>query len=435
MSASEYVPGTPNKESQKMGHTRTLVLFAGAALGLGATVASAQNSLDQSRAYQSELSADAAGRTSLLSAAQPTGHDDKGFFMSDGTGNYRLNVGGYEQFRYVANWRSSSGASPDHSFTGGFQSARTRLIFNGNIVNPDLTFRIEADVSRATGTFGLMDSYGQYKLSNGWSVKWGQYKLPLLREELVPDTCQLTVERSITNAVFTQTRSQGIEANYETDSWRVYLDVSDGLRTLNTDLGVAAQADWAFTGRAEWKWAGDWKQFRQFTSWQNADTAAMLGLAGHYQHGGGTGVTTPVNVAEYTMDASVLGNGWNVFGAGIGRHTKPSGGGGSSTDDFGVVAQGGVFVSSKDELFGRYDGVLPDSSRAPLDKIFHTVTAGWNHYFAENSQAAKFTADVEWNLTRTTENALITTPNSAAGLLTDSKSNQVALRLQFQLVF
>jgi len=422
-----------------MGHSRTLVLFAGAALGLGAAVASAQTSLDQSRAYQSELSADAAGRTSLLSAAQPTGHDDKGFFMSDGTGNYRLNVGGFEQFRYLGNWRSSSGAAPDHSYTGGFQNRRTQLIFNGNIVNPDLTFRVQTEFSRSTGAAVLLDSFGQYKMDNGWAVKWGQYKLPLLREELVGDIYQLAAERSIVNSIFTQNRSQGIEANYEADAWRIYLDFSDGINTLNTDIGSSAQADWAFTGRVEWKWAGDWKQFRQFTSWQNAEYGGMLGLAGHYQHGGGTGATMPFNVAEYTADVSMVGNGWNAFAAGIGNYVKPTGGGGSATTDFGLVAQAGIFLTSKDELFIRYDGVFPDTDR-PAHKDFHTVTPGWNHYFVENSQAIRFTADVQWNLNRTTGNELVdaggTGPlNTANGLFADSKSNQVALRLQFQLVF
>jgi hypothetical protein len=364
-------------------------------------------------------------------------------------------VGGFTQFRYVANFRSSEGAEPEKSFTSGFQNRRTQLILNGNIINPDLTFRVQQEFSRSGGGAGLLDAFGQYKMDNGWAVKWGQFKAPLLREELVSDTYQLAADRSIMNTVFTQGRTQGIELNYEADAWRGYFSFNDGLQTANTDfnsggfgtvptgLATPGEADWGLTARGEFKWAGDWKQFRDFTSWQQEPYAGMVGVAGHYQHGGGTGAlggsTTEVNVAEATIDASMEGNGWNAYAAAIYRHIDPRGSlaDGSNLDDFGFLIQGGIFVSPQAELFARWDGVWADKDYLGDDsrKLFHEATVGVNYYFSEKSHAAKFTADAIWAFNETEDRPLIQTPDTAAAILPSSENDQAAVRLQFQLVF
>ena len=60
-----------------------------------------------------------------------------------------------------------------------------------------------------------MSATNSAAFANGWKAQWGQFKLPLLREELVSDGKQLAADRSIPNALFTQGYSQGIQLGYD----------------------------------------------------------------------------------------------------------------------------------------------------------------------------------------------------------------------------
>src|SRR5215510_14355894 len=97
--------------------TKRLFVIAGAALSLGA-FAQAQT-LDQSRSNASELLSDASTRTSSLAPAAQ---------------DFTVNVHGYQQFRFNWNSRGDDGLDAnDNDQTIGFQNARTRLNFIGNI--------------------------------------------------------------------------------------------------------------------------------------------------------------------------------------------------------------------------------------------------------------------------------------------------------------
>ena len=395
---------------------------------------------DEVRATVAQMLADAETRSSLLSAGD-AGHDGKFFLAGDG---FRLNVGGYLQFRYVLNFRDDSNVD---DFQSGFQARRTRLVFDGKI-NRDWDFRIMTDFSRSSGDQELKDAYVRYNFPTGWKLKWGQFKLPLLREELVPDTFQLAADRSITNQAFTQERSQGVELEREFESWRFAVAFSDGLNSQNTDFTgsgedtskfkVKGEADWAVTGRADFLFAGNWGQFKDFTSPRGSDFAAMLGVAAHYQQSENT--RTPADVdrdtLQYTADLSLKGDGWNAFGAFIGRYSKLKSLGGADPDfnDFGVVVQGGVRVGENSELFARWDALFFDSDRNLADDNFNFLTAGYNHYFA--AHAAKFTLDAVYAFEKTGPlTSLGILKDTGVGLLGDTEDGEVVVRGQFQLMF
>lgn len=423
-----------------MSRTSILAVLAGAALSSGAfTTASAQTSTtDKDRAYAAELMASSQKATS---AAPSTG----AFKITDGSGNYVLQIGGYTQFRYVMNWRDNPpnvGSVHDSGFTSGFEATRTRINFSGNVVNPDLKFRIEGgwtDDPEVSSGFELLDAYGNYAFNNGMYIKWGQFKPALLREDNVDNPYQLAADRSVTAVVFGQGWSQGVELGWMGDSFGFRFDFTDGLRNPNTAYS-AQDADWALTARLDWKWAGDWSRFDDFTSFRNSDYAGLIGIAGHYEQTGNTATTPAVTTPqdgyfEYTVDASAEGNGWNIFAAFIGNHVEPAEG--DSRDNFGLQFQGGFFVTEQAELFGRWDCVYPDSdSPAGTDNDFNTLTFGVNYYVVPESHAAKFTGDVLWYLNEPGENALVSggafTPQA---LQPSSDDNQLAIRLQFQLMF
>jgi hypothetical protein len=385
------------------------VLAAATLLALAGTAMAGDD-----RGYAAELLADASGRQAAPQAPKA----------------FSVNVHGFVTFRY--NWNHRDDDDLEDKDTVGFQSAYTKIQIGGNIISEAWTYGIQFKFSESDGSSVLDDAWGNYAAEEGWNIKWGQFKLPLLREELVSDTAQLAANRSVTNSVFSQSRSQGVQLSREMDQARVFFAFSDGLATRNTDYTSASEADWAFTGRVEWKWAGEWKQAKDFTSFQNSNFFGMIGGAAHYQSGGDTFATADTTVFQGTVDLSLEGNGWNAFAAGIYRHLDPNPG--DSLADWGFIAQGGVFLAPQWELFGRYDLVVPDDDRT-ADDNFSTITIGVNHYFVPESHAAKFTANVLWFLDTQADSGEIVRPSTLTGLLASDEDSQWALQLQMQLVF
>lgn len=422
---------------------KTTALFLVAGL---ASVAIAQDpTLDQSRAELANMKADAANRTSLLAAGAEAGHDEKGFYMADGE-NFRLNVGGQIQFRYNMNFRDEdSSAGADDEFTHGFQTRRTKLEFWGNVINPNLHYKVVGAFDRDEGgSFQLEDAWVAYDFNENLTMTWGQFKAPFMREELVSSKYQLAADRSTMNEVFNQDRSQGIQLEWHNDNFRILGAFTDGFYTDNTDFTSGAEADFALTGRIEYNTTGDWARYKDFTSWRSADKIGLIfGGAGHWQSEGDTGGTGPLasgGDAEYwalTGDIGVEGKGWNLFGSVVWSNVDVDGG--IDADNWAFNIQGGVFITNKDELFARWDMIFPDDDLSGSDDDdFTTITFGWNHYFVEESHAAKFTLDLLWYLEATGDfggSTFAETTSTGINLLPSDDDDQWGIRAQFQLLF
>ncbi len=416
-----------------MNTTRGLSMSV-AALAAACGMASGQSATsDDLRATIAEMIADVESRSSLLGSGD-SGHDGKFFLAGDG---FRLNIGGNVQFRYYAEFRDDS--NPD-DFESGFQMRRSQLHFSGT-ANRDWGFRIQANFDSESGTFTLQDAYATYTFANGWTLLAGQVKAPLLRETLMADWHQLAVESSVAQAYFGGGRTQAVAITRTADEWSFIFAFSDGANADNTDFtdfnGVS-EADYSLTPRAQWKFAGDWKQFDDFTSPRGSAFASLLGGALHWQQSRNTGspTDTDVDVLRYTIDLSFEGDGWNAFGAFYGQYvdTRSLAADPDALNDFGFVLQGGVMVTERAELFARWDAILADEDRGFADDNMHFVTAGVNWYFA--GHAAKLSVDGVVSLNDTS--GLVsagTLPNTNLGLLGDSDSGEVVLRAQFQLLF
>lgn len=386
-------------------------VIAGAACGL----ASAQSDLDIERAYSAELKADAANRSSLLQGAG----EGSGFTLTSGDGASTLTTNALFQFRYVANFRdaNNAGVGANNDFSSGFEIPRARIDWSGNLINDNLTYRISVDAgqvnSAANGTansLALTWAYGQYAFEGmeGSFIRFGQFKAPLFWEELVEAEFQLAADRSVTGEAFSQQYSQGLMYGYESESWRGYFAFTDGMGSGNTNYAGGAESDFAFTGRAEFKFAGDWARFTDFTSWRNSDYASKFGIAAHYEQYGETGAVAPSGANNllavtganggdqflYTADFAIEGNGWNAFAAFSGSYSEADSVANSDVNDFGVVVQAGVFVTDQVELFGRYDGLFLDSDRGLAEDSFNFGAIGFNYYFFPESHAVKATVDL-----------------------------------------
>jgi hypothetical protein len=402
---------------------------------------------EEVRAIVSEMLADAESRSSLL-AAPGAGHDGKFYIASDDS-SFRLNLGGYSQFRYYMNFRSDEntvGARPDDDFEPGFQNQRTKLSFSGNVVSPDWTYGVLTNFSSSTGSEVLQDAWVEYNLGKGWKAKWGQFKLPLNREELVSEPSQLTIERSLINTWFSQDRSQIAQISYEDEAVRVTGAYSDGLNSDNTEFTstentafiVSGEADWALTSRVEWKVRGKWDQFRDFTSPRGAELGVLLAAAAHYQQSPNSSnfADTDRDTLQYTCDASIEGDGWNAFAAFIGRNDETRSFVSPDTDfnDFGLVVQGGVRVLKDTEPYIRWEGFIPDDDRGLAEDVYNFLTFGVAEYIA--GQAIKVMADVVWSVEDTAGLVgLGLLPQTGVGILGDSESGETVIRIQFQTMF
>jgi len=390
----------------------TIVLVAGVvpvALGRGID----ETNGDLARAAR--LMQDAGERSSFLTDEPPV-----------------ITLGGQLQFRYQANFRDSAGlATPDNDTTIGFVMRRSK-IFGKAKVTDDITAQFQLAFSRSSGTAALGTAEISWKLNDDFKLRLGQFKIPLLREELVSSMRQLASERSAVNETLNQDYGQGVEIDYTKANWRGKVMVSDGFNTDNTAFNSAKEADFAVTGRVEFLLGeASFKQFKQFTSFRGAAQGAMVGVAGHWQTRGDTNpsLASSVDMSTVTADFSFVGDGWNAYAAGIWRNMDVSAV--TSTDDFGVIVQGGVFITDIDELFGRYDGFFPDDYAGATD--FNSVTFGWNHYFSPESHAAKLTVDCTYHFDAVTGSGIKT--SDGHNLLADANDGQIGIIAQVQLLF
>ncbi len=339
------------------------------------------------------------------------------------------------QTRYQLNARDDAGttlASPDDDITTGFLIRRAKIGVKGKITD-NIKGAMKFAFDRNGGTGSLETAYLKWSINDNLMLQAGQFKMGLLREENVSSTRQLATDRSAVNETFNQDFSQGIELHFGGEQWRGLVGFTDGFKSRNTAFNSTTEADYALNGRFELLIGdADWGQFKQFTSWRGSNTGGMLGAAIYYQSAGDTNPSTALstNMTTGTVDFSYVGDGWNLYAAGVWRNTDN---GTADFDDYGLIAQGGYFVSESNEIFARWDAVLPDDTRGATGNDFHSITVGWNHYIIPESHAAKFTFDLAYYLDPTT--ASIVKTSDGHNLLADSEDGQFALTAQMQILF
>jgi phosphate-selective porin OprO/OprP len=430
-----------------------LIVVAGLALP---AVAAEPVSRDEVRSMVSEMMADAETRSSLLQGGATAGYD-KNFFLASADNKYRLNVSGYTQFRYTArvadndNTLNGGGVGTGSDFGHGFNIRRTVLAFSGNAGSESLKYSVRL-ISKNGDSIVNDDAFVAYELGGGWGLKAGQYKVGFLKEELNSDSATMAADRGFVNSFFSQGRSQAVSLYYLSDNFDGTFDFSDGARgegrktfgsgsdTVSTSALVA---DWAVTGRGEFRFAGTRAQLRDYTSRQDEKYAGNVGAAFHLQGqaNNAQGVTgTDTTLLGYTVDAQIEGGGFGAFLAFVGTHSEVSGA--STTDkikrdDFGFVAQGNYRVLPDADLFAKYELIMLDGDRN-IQKNYQFVTFGANHYFAGN--AAKLTVDCVFSLNHT--DGLVGTTligggfdGNTLGLTGTNSGGEMALRAQVQVMF
>lgn len=404
-----------------------LLMLAGTAVA--ASSANAQ-SLDQTREYAAEVLADAEQRTSLLGASAH--HANFGFTSADGTAT--LNISGGHQTRYTLNSRDDNGGAQDEIETG-FSNGFTLLQFDGSVVSPDTTYKLQMYVNDS-GNFMLREAYLAHNFGNGTSGMVGQLVVPTTRESMNQDSFNnQRIERSVTDMVFGAGLTQGVALSHTNDenSWRFTGVFNDGANTANTVFNSAAEAEWGLTFRGDYAFEGTVDPF--YNNIRNIGTsgedAMIAGGYFHIQQSNMPVVTTIIAAgADFVMASK---DGWNVFAAGHLRDVDA--GGGSSFLDLGLNLQGGMFISEQTEIFAGWDCVNPDDDRAGDADPFNTITVGANHYPFAGNHNVVLSAGISIFLDATTETGGLVSQSTSAGLLTDTEGGQVSVMGQAEVTF
>lgn len=414
-----------------MNATTCLSLIAGASVAFTAAAETQQSSglsADETRALVADMLAEAEQNASFSS--------QRGWNQSSA-----IEITGGTQFRYIASFSDNDGAAGD-DFDPGFQFGTTRLAAKGTLGDDQrFGYYLQGNFAFNGGNFGLEDMYVTYDFGNNWGLKFGQMKVPFLREELIDDFYVLTVDRSVLNETFTPNRTQGIALAYADEQFRANFVFSDGANAANTSFNnnkvagfAGGEADYGLTARVEFKGAGVWDQFDDFTSTSSSEFAWLLGGAVHYEGGEAGGTGDDYEGLGWTLDVQVEGAGWNAYGAYVGIYTDTDAPGGEDFMDHGFLVQGGWLIPDSNwELFGRYDLTIADGDRAN-DDAFNTITVGANNYI--HGHAARFTVDVLWALDNAADSDLIPVGGyNNIGFVADDDEDALSVRAQFQLMF
>lgn len=401
----------------------------------------------ETRATTDQVLSDAERRSRFLDSQQITAAyiPGQGAIIRSEDGNFLLHPWAFIQIRNVTNYReNASGVASDSAAENGFEIPRMKLILDGNIVSPDLTYQFIWATSDTTGNLGLQDAWARYHIAGTpFAVRGGQIRDPFDHEQIIFGTKTMTPERSIVNNVLINGDGivKGVSGEYgfDTDSpLRAALAFTGGMRNFDTTFQPfpTNPASWGAAGRVEWKLTGNWQDYSQFTSLGDKEPLLVLGSGVDFTEAGDT------NSLMYVVDVQLNSpDGLSIYAAYLGRYTANNGGaigtdGGSTsagpsfdTYDSTVRVMAAYLINHHIEPFVRYEFLNINRHELPataVHNVIHNITFGGNYYFY--GHRAKFSAAVSY--------LPLGSPisNTASDLLSNFGGNEVIVQVQFQLI-
>jgi uncharacterized coiled-coil protein SlyX len=391
---------------------------------------------DEIRSLVSDVLADADTRASLLQDGMTAGWDEH-FFLASPDGRFRLQLDGLLQTRWIWNYHDQ----PDE-YVSGWELPRTKLTLRGHVFSPDIQYLVRYNVARSGGGQGLQDAWVRYHLNDQLSLRFGQFKVPFNREELVRPGYQQVIERSLVNESLNIGRSQGVELVWTTRNSRLALMANDGAednfggfnivgtRPANSPWS-ASDVEWSFAGRWEQLVAGSWDQFAQLTSPPGDPFGLMWGIGGHVLRTDYTGAPSIGRDEDrwfgLTADVSAAFGGANLFASVLYQYFDDAQFG--IFNVWGVVVQGGTYFTEKLEAYARVEYGHVDSDFS-FDDLW-LLTIGANYYI--DGQDLKLSADIGFGFDEVNS----AWDSDLAGWRVDGSGAdpQVVFRTQFQLMF
>jgi regulator of replication initiation timing len=398
---------------------------------------------EEIRSLVNDVLADADVRANLLQNGMMAGWSDH-FFLASADGRFKLQLEGQLQVRWIGNYVDHPA---EDNYIAGFENTRSKLTLSGHVFSPDLQYLVRTDATRnepglVNGLFFLRDAWVRYNLNNEFSIRFGQFKVPFNREELVASQYQLAVERSIINENMNAGRTQGVELTFATDFQKIQVAFDDGStdslggfnaaggNPVNTAWSVE-DVEWAVQARYEHLIAGSWDQFKDFTSPPGDEFGMLFGFAGHAQKDESNGQPSfgrnETRWYGLTGDLSMEWGGASAFAQAIYHYFDTPN---LNANVWGVVVQAGVYITPKVELYGRWEYGWWDVGGVEFPDA-NLFTVGGNWYI--DGHDVKFTADfgiAESDIVNAWDADIAGWRDAPRG-----SRPQVVIRTQFQLLF
>jgi hypothetical protein len=385
----------------------------------------------QIRGIVADVMADSQTRASLQASGATSGFDGN-FFIASADGNFRLNIEGQMQIRFAFNHLPTAGITPpvrgQVQNEYGFELRRMRLNFFGHVFDPSWTYRMQFSFNRDAGAVNrnvaLDDAFVQKAFGDGFYTRVGQWKSLFNYEEITSSRTQQFIARSLVNGYYSQDFIQGVLLGWESSKVRLSASYNDGggMKNVAVLQRTGNPTQWALSARADWLLAGQWGQMKDMQGWVGSPFAAMIGGGLNWQRAGGNpppsrqspstglladGVFAQNALLSYTIDGNLRGDGWSAWAAFLGNWTTATGSEGaarglSNVLSYGMVVQGGLFVTEEVELIGRYEGLWVVSGNSSFGSVagalltqnLNIVTLGANWYIDKND--LKLTVDGGW---------------------------------------
>ena len=466
-----------------------------------------QERADQIRGIVADVLADSEQRTSLRQDSMTAGWND-GFFLASPDGRFKLSIGGLVQPRFMwshvrDNQLQPTGFSTPYTIPDliqdryGFDSNYNELVFKGHLFSPAIEYMVRTNVALgttltygnppdlngqnssgpSTGQMYLLDAWSRIHFSDNWSFRFGQYRSPYAREQLINEANQMAVSRSTIVRNYGLWYTQGIEFQYQGDDFRWNLSVDNGGSSNVAGTGFylvgtnALDAPWysqpvsySLTTRLEWKPFGAWSDFTSMTSAPGEQQGLLMGLAYHTQASrpnqqiNSSTVGLPENYWDaWTVDMQWNFGGANIFASAFWNYINTqtgflyqgpnnpnyivTGNGPGYSNAYGIVIQPAVYFLPKWELYMRYEYGYIDFNDTSLfvaaggsigevgqQVPYNVLTTGVNWYI--DGQDLKWTWDIGYGI----GDVGYSWQNLPAGWRI-SATDQIVMRTQLQLAF
>ncbi len=157
-----------------------------------------------------------------INAQIPASKFGSGFQFVGKDSSFYLKAGFRFQTLYVGEWRKNEGQSSFDNVNNSFLIRRSRLKFSGWAASPKLLYKFEVALSNRDQSGGIssefrnapntvLDASLEYKFDSGFSILFGQRKLPGNRERVVSSGDLQLVDRSLLNSRFNIDRDVGLQ--------------------------------------------------------------------------------------------------------------------------------------------------------------------------------------------------------------------------------
>jgi hypothetical protein len=352
-------------------------------------------------------------------------NSSNGFFIRSKDGQFRLNIGAFTQVRYDLNWRDAPAGEND--VEKGFSINRTRFFLEGQFTSKfDYHFRTNIDDQ---GDFSLLVAWLQYNIGDKWSLRGGKQFMAMSREDWMAATDVLTTEFSPNDFTFALGTAMGVQAHYQGERQRSWLALSDGAAGHKADFPPPEPSEIALTGRWEYQASGDdWSVWDDLVGRRGRPKGILVGLAGGYQVEQDSSAFD--RVAQFNADVSFNGDGYQAMAAGSWTWHDP--GAGRSFSHYGLLLQGGYFVTKDIQAYGQYNLVSPGDQPGNRE-TFNSVTAGVSYFPFAWTNRWKFSAEVGYLFDAL--NDTIVDPSGSLGWLPSDEAGQTYFRIQAQFGF